>query len=236
MLSIPQVYVVSAFLLAVGVFVLLACASLVGAASSRLRMRGKDLGIASMALLSVVAFWFGTGVGASIAIPRSFDVLAPFIAVPIVGAVLITWVPPIRTLLTEIPTAPLVALQTYRAAGGVFLYPFLAEGYLTAGFAWPAGVGDVLTGLLALPVGWMAWRQVRGWRWAVVSHALFGIADLIVAPAAAAVYGFAAPDVEPAFPVMSIPLFFGPPLGIVLHLVTLRGLWLRERVDRPYTD
>ena len=36
----------------------------------------------------------------------------------------------------------------------LFLFPFLAYGVLPAGFAVPAAVGDMITGALALQLGW----------------------------------------------------------------------------------
>jgi len=38
-------------------------------------------------------------------------------------------------------SAWLIAIQTYRVAGIMFVFPFLTYGILPAGFGWPAGVG-----------------------------------------------------------------------------------------------
>src|SRR5580658_4710750 len=48
-------------------------------------------------------------------------------------------------------TAPwaLIGVQLYRVAGASFLIPFLFYGTLPAEFAWSAGIGDMLTGILA---------------------------------------------------------------------------------------
>src|SRR5258708_24685599 len=54
-----------------------------------------------------------------------------------------------RTLNTAMPPAWLIGVQTYRVAGAMFLWPFLAADAVPAGFAWPAGVGDTLPGLAA---------------------------------------------------------------------------------------
>jgi hypothetical protein len=61
------------------------------------------------------------------------------------------------------------------------------------------------------------------WAWSA-----FGILDLIVAPTAAAIFGFEAAGQTPGFPITTIPLFFGPPFGILIHIVTLRAFALRH--------
>ena len=93
------------------------------------------------------------------------------------------------------------------------------------GFALNAGWGDVLTGVLALPVGTMVMRRMSGHGVALVLWSIIGIGDLILAPVSAWLYG--AQDLV-TFPLNSIPLFLGPPLGILLHIVTLRIYYLRE--------
>src|SRR5262252_1508784 len=56
----------------------------------------------------------------------------------------------IAAALDAIPASWLVGLQVYRVLGAVFLARW-AAGQLPAEFALPAGTGDVLVGLLALP-------------------------------------------------------------------------------------
>src|SRR5262249_8101872 len=54
-----------------------------------------------------------------------------------------------RAINAASPNAWLIRIQTYRVAGIMFIIPFLTYGIIPAGFAWPAGVGDALTGILA---------------------------------------------------------------------------------------
>ena len=54
-----------------------------------------------------------------------------------------------RAINAATPSAWLIGIQTYRVAGIMFIFPFLTYGIIPAGFAWPAGVGDALTGILA---------------------------------------------------------------------------------------
>src|SRR5271167_3573358 len=68
-----------------------------------------------------------------------------------------------RTMALVIDATPLswlVAVQTYRVAGVVFLILFSMH-QLPAQFALPAGKGDVLVGLLAVPVAWMIHKGSR---------------------------------------------------------------------------
>jgi hypothetical protein len=106
-------------------------------------------------------------------------------------------------------------------AGFLFLFPFLAYGVLPAAFAVPAAVGDMITGALALPVGSAVARgRPHAAKWAVAWN-LFGIADLIVAPASAIA---SHANVLGHFPLSLVPLFLGPPLGILVHVFSLRNL------------
>jgi hypothetical protein len=56
-----------------------------------------------------------------------------------------------RAIIGGIPQHWLIAIQTFRILGGVFLVRYF-QGELPGVFAIPAGVGDVLTGLFALLV------------------------------------------------------------------------------------
>lgn len=73
-----------------------------------------------------------------------------------------------------------MSVQAYRVLGLIFLVLY-AGGRLPGAFAWPAGVDDVLVGLLAPVVGI---AYARGWRGStsmVRAWNLFGIGDLVVA-------------------------------------------------------
>jgi hypothetical protein len=127
----------------------------------------------------------------------------------------------VRELNAATPPEWLIWLQTYRAAGLIFLFPFLYYGLVPAGFAIPAAIGDFLTGALAPTVGRaVAQRRPGAMTWATAWN-LFGILDLIVAPAAAVV---TQAPVLYLYPLALIPLFVGPPLGILAHVYSLRNL------------
>jgi hypothetical protein len=120
----------------------------------------------------------------------------------------------------------LIRAQTYRLAGFVFLYPFLYYGLISAAFALPAALGDMLTGALAPIVGRAVDRRSRhAVAWAVAWN-VFGIVDLIVAPAAALASGARLIEI---YPLAIVALFIGPPLGILTHLYSLRNLVVTAR-------
>jgi len=115
----------------------------------------------------------------------------------------------------------LIWAQTYRMAGLIFLFPFLAYGIVPAGFAIPAALGDFVTGALAPFVGRaVAQQRPHAIRWATAWN-LFGVLDLIVAPAAAIL---SRAQLIGLYPLSLVPLFIGPPLGILTHVYSLRNL------------
>jgi len=127
----------------------------------------------------------------------------------------------ISAINTATPNAWLIAIQTYRTAGIMFVWPFLTYGILPAGFAWPAGIGDALTGIFAPIVAWMlAYNRPHALKWAVAWN-LFGTLDLIVAPATALIFQA---RVLGIYPLALVPLFLGPPIGILTHILSFRNL------------
>lgn len=65
----------------------------------------------------------------------------------------------LRAINTATPSAWLIAIQTYRFAGIMFLFPFVTNGILPACFGYPAGIGDAVTGILAPIVALMVERD-----------------------------------------------------------------------------
>lgn len=127
----------------------------------------------------------------------------------------------LRTLYASMPPEWLIRVQAYRMAGLMFLFPFLYFGVIPAAFAVPAAVGDFLTGLAAPFVGSaVAKRRSGALAWATAWN-IFGIVDLVVAPAAAVLSN--APVIT-LYPLVLVPLFIGPPMGILTHLCSLRNL------------
>jgi hypothetical protein len=148
---------------------------------------------------------------------------------PMLAAIGLLFATKTMAALNEATPSPwLIRIQAYRMAGLVFLYPFLYYGVIPAAFALPAAVGDFLTGLLAPVVASALQRQrSSAFMWAVAWN-LFGILDLIVAPTAAVLSQ--APVIS-LYPLALVPLFIGPPLGILTHVLSLRNLATARRHD-----
>ena len=182
---------------------------------------------------TVFTFWLwaagATLLGALVEL--NFTTFLPMALVPISIGTFVLMRPRMTELMTHIRLAPLIAVQFYRNAGAIFLYLYFTTGTLSWGFARNAGWGDVATGILALPVAWAVWKQRRRASVLVLAWCAIGIGDLILAPASAQIYG-AERLVE--FPINTVPLFLGPPLGILLHIFVLRAWWLqRDRLSAP---
>jgi len=231
-LSATQTNLSILFILGIGSFVLLASSAYLGYALVQVR-QGKSQSEQNRVsntlwyLLALISLWFAIALAVSTGnyISNSLVIICAFI--PIIGGTILSFHPHIANLIKQIPTHWLIYLQTYRVAGGIFIFPHMTEGILTQGFAINAGIGDVLTGVLAIPVAWLVLKHginhSKKYAWAFYAWTALGILDLIVAFGSAAYFGFAVDGVQPLFPITTIPLFFGPPLGILLHIITVRN-------------
>jgi len=170
--------------------------------------------------------------------PGAFPALPLAIFAPVLlGLVLMTRSRRIAAALDALPPSWLVGLQVYRVFGGAFLVQ-LALGHLTAFFALPAGIGDVLVGLLALPVALYLNRHEDRGRAIAVAWNVFGILDLLVAMAMGFLastgrFGIASAPRPIIYPLVMIPAF-AVPLSLLLHGVSL---WqLKRRAGRSGTS
>ncbi|HXU02775.1 MAG TPA: hypothetical protein VN903_17540 [Polyangia bacterium] len=137
--------------------------------------------------------------------------------------------------IARLPLPTLITLQTFRVIGVVFLVAW-AGGTLPAGFALPAGIGDIAVGLTA-PLAAAAVRRrpaqlalPRLWN-------IVGTADLVIAVTSGVLHGRspigllagAIPtDVVARYPMSVIPTFFVP-LALMLHISTFRALATSRR-------
>lgn len=172
--------------------------------------------------------WFGYFRGAADRVPTIG--LGAFL--PIVAGAIVLWKS--ETLSRIIDAAPqswLVGVQFYRILGFNFL-ALLGIGTLPGAFALPAGVGDVLVGVLAPFVGLMYARGAERRDSFVLAWNVFGILDLLVAlttgfltsPSPFQRLSLSAPnELITAFPLVMIPVFVVP-VSILLHLMSLMKL------------
>jgi len=155
----------------------------------------------------------------------------------IIGVPLLLLSKRIGEVLDAMPATWLVALQLYRVFGCWALVAGL-RGVLTGLLGWPAGIGDLLTGLFALPVAIaVATGTAQGRRAAIVWN-IFGLADFVVAITMGAItspgpFQLIVPDVPSigatgAYPDVLTPAFVVP-CGALLHALSLRQLYRRAK-------
>jgi len=174
--------------------------------------------------LLVLLAWFGIALVVGNQSGLSFPIFGIALAVPLIVITGLSFVDPLRSWLKSVPVHWLVMLQVYRVAGALFLYLYFTGFDLSRGFALNAGWGDVLTGVIAVPAALMLMKKSFG-VWPLVIVCVIGIGDLILAPLSAHLYGAGQLS---SFPLNMIPLFIGPPLGISLHILSLRAYVLQK--------
>src|ERR671922_1715498 len=120
-------------------------------------------------------------------------------------------------------TSLLIAIQTYRI-GGVFFLWGMTQGLLDPAFAIPAGVGDILIGVTAIPFAIFLWKGYSWSKYAVVVWSVLGIADLVNAITLGLITNpdFSTPMVT-TFPWILVPTV-AVPLALALHGITLYRL------------
>ncbi len=156
--------------------------------------------------------------------------LAIFLPV-IVGVPILLRSKLIGEVLDAMPASWLIDLQVYRVLGGIFLVGW-ARGVIPSLFALPAGIGDVTTGLLALPVAYSLASRSNGAVRGAIAWNIFGLLDFTIAVG----IGLAtAPGpfqlIKPSIPNTGLGLYpnvlipaFAVPSSILLHVLSLRQL------------
>jgi hypothetical protein len=156
-----------------------------------------------------------------------FGILVPII----IGGLVIVRSSTMARVLDAVPQHWLIGVQLYRALGAIFLILYGA-GKMPGLFAWPAGLGDVLVGVLA-PVVAVAYARgpekngdlVSAWN-------IFGMVDLIVAvatgfstsPSPFQLFAFDQPnELVSMFPLVLIPTYLVP-VSVLLHIASLTKL------------
>ena len=199
--------------------------------------------VRTAAIILIGWFAFAVTLGALGAYHATVDRLPTIqygILMPILIGVLLLWrSSTVARILDAVPLPWLVGVQLYRALGVMFLI-LHAAGKLPGLFAFPAGIGDILVGVLAPIVALAYARNPQASGPLVLAWNILGIADLIVAVTT----GFiSAPSpllpslVQPTSELISVlPLVviptFAVPLSIVLHVASLMKL-RREMSHAP---
>ena len=186
---------------------------------------------------AVLIGWFGITYALGFlevyrAFPDRFPTISYAILLPIlIGGILILRSSAMARVLDAVPQHWLIGVQLYRSLGAIFLILYGA-GKLPGLFAWPAGLGDVLVGVLA-PVVAIAYARGPGENGDLVSAwNIFGIVDLIVAvasgfstsPSPFQLFAFDQPnELVSAFPLVLIPTYLVP-VSVLLHIASMTKL------------
>ncbi len=180
---------------------------------------------AAVAWTAAISGVFRTGASPLPLLPAA--ILLPVI----IGAPLLLLSKRMGQLLDAMPTTWLIALQLYRIFGSQWLAYWL-RGVLPGLWALPAGTGDVLTGLFAVPAAIALATGTAEGRKAAILWNIFGLVDLAVAItlgliASAGPFQLVVPNgpsmVVDAFPNVLTPAFVVPS-SILLHALSLRQL------------
>jgi hypothetical protein len=185
-----------------------------------------------------VFIWNVAAAGAFEARPGALPFLPIAIVLPIVIALpLLTRSQRIAAAIDAAPASWLIGLQVYRVIGGNFLVLWAYGGAIPGVFALPAGVGDVLTGLLALPTALYLASGAPHSHTVAIAWNVLGIADLIsgvslgavTSPGPLQLMAFDQPNLlTSAYPTVMTPAF-AVPLSLILHGLSL---WQLRRLSR----
>ncbi len=158
---------------------------------------------------------------------------------PVIALTLLTRSDRIATAIDAAPLGWLVGIQVYRVIGANFV-ALWAYGAIPGVFALPAGIGDFLVGLLALPAAFYLASGAAHGRTLAVAWNCFGIADLINAvtlgvlstPGPLQHLALDHPNVLiSSYPTVMIPAF-AVPLSLILHGLSLWQLRRRRTGGR----
>jgi hypothetical protein len=192
---------------------------------------------AKLTLAALAGLWIGitavAGSTGTIAISKPFPVVGLFVAVPLVTAAIAAAWPRARTAMLSIPMPLMIGLNAARIWAVLFLL-LAVEGRLAGPFPHFAGWGDIITGVFALPVAWLAKDAGKRHLNTIATWDLFGAADLILALTlgVTSVEGspwqiFTAPPGSAAM--LQLPWSFTPtvlvPFWLILHAI----IWAQLR-------
>ncbi|MBO0733414.1 MAG: hypothetical protein J2P49_03695 [Methylocapsa sp.] len=185
----------------------------------------------------IILGWFALSVwltleGSYSARPDRIPTIQYAIFVPvIVGGVMIGRSAFFARIIDAIPQHWLVGVQLYRTLGAIFLVLFGTR-ELPGLFAWPAGLGDVLVGVLPPVVAIAYFRDpqangdlVAAWNWLGLGDLAVAVtAGFLTSPSAFQLFAFELPNqLITEFPLALIPVFLVP-VSVLFHLASLKKL------------
>ena len=135
-----------------------------------------------------------------------------------------------KTLLRSITLESLISVHIFRLLG-VFFIIIYSYHLLPARFAFFAGLGDIITAILAWPVAKMVSSKKPGWKIALYAWNIFGIMDIVDLLVIAVMTGANGNLREMAvFPFVWFPAF-APATILFLHAAVFRKLY-QQNIER----
>jgi hypothetical protein len=187
-------------------------------------------------LATVMGGWIGVAAASAIsgvfAIAKPFPLIGLYVATPLIVGLVASLQRSGRGSMLALPLPLLIGLNISRALG-VFFLLLAAQGRLSGPFPYFAGIGDIATGLAAIPLvlaiarGNLRTSSVAAWN-------AFGAADLILAivlgvtsaPASALqIFGGAVGSL----PLQLLPWALIPTVLVPFYLVVHVVIWLQLR-------
>jgi hypothetical protein len=192
---------------------------------------------AKLILAAVAGLWIGICAGAAVAgwlaIARPFAVIGIFVATPLVAAAIATAWPAARKAVASVPMSLMVGLNIARVFAFLF-FLLWAQGRLAGPFPFFAGWGDIITGVFAFPLIWLAQDEGARHGAAIFAWNLFGIADLVLAIALGVTSAEGSPiqifRTAPGSEAMQyLPWSFVPTVLVPWWLIMHAIIWVRLR-------
>jgi hypothetical protein len=166
--------------------------------------------VAKITLAALIGVWIGLAAAAAgagwLTISRPVPVVGFFVVAPLLATGLAMAWPAACKAILSIPMPVMVALNIVRVFAVLFLM-LAAEGRLTGPFPYSAAWGDIITGVVAVPVLWLLKDGGARYTTAIAAWNLFGAADLVLAIA----FGITSSEGSP------LQLFPGPGSEAMQH-------------------
>jgi hypothetical protein len=147
--------------------------------------------VQKLTTVTIAGLWIGfaialgaTGIYASTATPTPVPLVGVMLVLPLVaigGAALLS--ARLRETLLALPLPLLLGLNALRILPGVFILLLASQGKLSGPFPQSAGWGDIIVGVIAIPLILAAMRNFAGSRRALLAWNILGTLDLVEAAA-----------------------------------------------------
>jgi hypothetical protein len=139
---------------------------------------------AKLTLAAAIGLWIGlaaaVGATGALAISRPFPVIGIFVAVPLIAAAIAAMWPAARRAMLSLPLRLMIGLNIGRIFAVLFLL-LAVDGRLAGPFPYCAGLGDIITGIGAIPLIMRVTDDPTPYRAAIAGWNVFGMADLVLA-------------------------------------------------------